>query len=342
MISGALGTTDIDKLMQRLCPSEKKSPKDTDEIPGYRAIVISGPTGCGKSELALTLAQKINGEIISADSMQVYIGMDIGTAKPTLQEQSIVPHHMIDVRAVAEVFNVVEFYHEALETCKQIIKRGKVPIIVGGSGFYLHTLLYGPPEGPESVPAIRKKLEKELDKIGLEKLYERLKKADPEYAKTISFHDKHKIIRGLEIMEISGKPVSYFSWKNREPDPAFCCWFLHRPKQRLYKRIDERCEKMLEDGFVDEVASLKEQGIEKNSTAAQAIGYRQVLDYLALPEEERNFEEMEKQFKLATHRYAKRQFTWFRREKKAFRWLDIDAHDPETAMDMILKDYLCS
>lgn len=180
-----------------------------------RIIVISGPTCCGKSALAMQLAQEMDGEIVSADSMQVYRGMDIGTAKPTQKERLLIPHHLIDIRDVTENFNVVDFYYEARHACRQILERGNIPIVAGGSGFYLHAFLYGPPSGPPSVPELRKSLEKEMEELGHETLFERLCSLDPQYAKTITKNDKQKIVRALEIIALTNKKVSKISWKGR-------------------------------------------------------------------------------------------------------------------------------
>lgn len=305
-----------------------------------RVIVISGPTSCGKSALAMSLCKAIGGEIISADSMQVYRGMDIGTAKATIQERMEVPHHLIDVRDIYENFNVVDFYFEARTAIQQILERKNIPIVVGGSGFYLHALLYGPPSGPPSLPELRQYLEEEIELVGSEALYLRVQQMDPEYAKTITKHDKQKIVRALEIMTITKKKVSKHSWKGRRKPQNydFHCWFLHRPKPVLYERIEERCDVMLADGLIAEVEKLMDMGLLQNHSASQAIGYRQVLDFLATPKTEADYAAFVSRFKQATRHYAKRQHTWFKKEP-LFRWLDIDLHDPEIVMDMIIKDY---
>jgi tRNA dimethylallyltransferase len=305
-----------------------------------RVIVISGPTCCGKSALAMNLAQAMDGEIISADSMQVYRGMDIGTAKPTKEERLLVPHHLIDIRGITESFNVVDFYYEARHAIQQIIDRGNVPIVAGGSGFYLHALLYGPPSGPPSVPELRKSLEAEMEKMGSEALYEKLKVLDPQYAKTITKNDKQKIVRALEIITLTNKKVSKLSWKGRRRPQNFDfrCWFLHRPKDKLYERIDKRCDQMLAAGLLDEVKRLEKEGIKQNSSATQAIGYRQALDYLQTSQSPEDYQHFVKAFKQATRHYAKRQFTWFKKEP-LFHWLDVELHDPELYFDIIQKDY---
>jgi tRNA dimethylallyltransferase len=305
-----------------------------------RVIVLSGPTSCGKSKLAMELARAMDGEIISADSMQVYRGMDIGTAKASKEERLLIPHHLIDIRDIQENFNVVDFYYEARQACQQVLDRGNVPIVAGGSGFYLHALLYGPPSGPPSIPELRRSLEEEIERLGPEALYARLAEFDPQYAKSITKNDKQKIVRALEIIMLTNKKVSKLSWKGRRKPQNydFHCWFLHRPKAKLYERIDKRCEKMLKEGFIDEVMHLDQQGLRQNNSASQAIGYRQVLDFLLTSQTPADYENFVKTFKQATRNYAKRQFTWFRKEP-LFRWLDVDMHDPEVVFDIIKKDY---
>lgn len=304
-----------------------------------RIIVLAGPTGSGKSALAMELAQAIDGEIVSADSMQVYRGMDIGTAKASRQDRLLIPHHLIDIRDIHESFNVVDFYYEARHACQQIIERGQVPIVVGGSGFYLHALLYGPPSGPPSIPEVRQALEKEIDLLGSEALYERLKQLDPHYARSITRNDKQKIVRALEIMTLTNKKVSKLSWKGRRQPQNydFRCWFLYRPKEELYARLEERCEAMLREGFLEEVARLDEQGIRSNSSASQAIGYREALDFLLTGRTPEDYEGFVKAFKQDTRRYAKRQLTWFRKEP-LFTWLE-KKDGSQQAFDLIKRDY---
>jgi len=318
---------------------KKLCPIFTDLKKKQRVIVLAGPTASGKSDLAISLAEVIGGEIISADSMQVYKKMDIGTAKPSKEQINKVLHHLIDIIDINHQFNVIQFYNLANQALSEIINRGNVPIIVGGTGFYIHALLYGPPQGPASDPKIRLDLEDKMKKLGSEVMYERLQMIDPEYANTITENDKHKIIRALEIILISKTKVSDIPKPStmRSSDFDFRCWFIHYPQKELYERIENRCDQMIEKGLIDEVAELKENGLEENSSASQAIGYRQCLDYLKTQKTDEDFQEFIKKFKQASRKYAKRQFTWFRSEKQ-FRWLDLKSHKIEYIKEVILQD----
>ncbi|MBX9923327.1 MAG: tRNA (adenosine(37)-N6)-dimethylallyltransferase MiaA [Rhabdochlamydiaceae bacterium] len=306
--------------------------------PRKKVIVISGPTAVGKTQLSLQVARALGGEIISADSMQVYRGMDIGTAKLPLEERQSIPHHLMDIRDLHQTFNVVDFYEEAMQTIQKIHDKGLVPIVVGGTGFYLHALLYGPPSGPPSMASVREQLEKEWDLEGAEALWKRLQVYDAEYARTITKNDKQKIVRALEIIAISGKKVSDFLISSIEPQKYnFRCWFLYMPKEVLYRKIEQRCEEMLAQGFLDEVKALEKQGLRNNSSASQAIGYRQCLEFLSSPQAEPDLDHLISSFKQASRRYAKRQFTWFRKES-LFRWIHREEYSLQRAAEVILQD----
>ena len=322
-----------------LLPLEKREKRIREAKPG-RVVLIAGPTACGKTALSLLLAQMLGGEIVSCDSMQVYRGMDIGTAKVSDEEQERVPHHLIDIRPIEELFNVVDFYHEACHCVDAILARGRVPILVGGTGFYFRAFLYGPPSGPPSLPDMRRALESEMEQLGPEELFARLQEFDPEYASTITPNDRHKIIRALEIIILTGERVSGLNWQRERPtgDYDTHCWFLHRPREKLYKLIESRCEQMLEFGLLDEVRKLEQEGLRLNPSASQAIGYRQCLDFLDSDESVESYERMVAHFKRASRNYAKRQFTWFKREP-LFQWLDVDVHDPEIAAEMIAQEF---
>ncbi|MCC6127784.1 MAG: tRNA (adenosine(37)-N6)-dimethylallyltransferase MiaA [Chlamydiae bacterium] len=305
-----------------------------------RVIVIAGPTAAGKTQLSLSLAQSIGGEIVSADSMQVYKGMDIGTAKVGAAERALIAHHMLDICDLDEPFNVAEYYYRAQDVLHDILARESVPIIVGGSGFYIHALLYGPPAGPPSSPDVRDLLEKQMRDLGPEVLFERLQMLDPIYAATISENDRHKIIRALEIIALTDRKVSEFPKPNKlqEQDFDFRAWFIYYPREKLYSRIEVRCEEMIRQGLINEVRALEERGLRLNSSASQAIGYSQALKFLDSAQTESDFQEFVAQFKKASRHYAKRQFTWFRKEP-VFRWLNIEEHDHERLKELILQDF---
>ncbi len=315
---------------QKLAPGSKKK----------KIIIIAGPTAVGKTQLSLIIAKAIGGQIISADSMQVYRGMDIGTAKPARSEREAVPHHLIDSRDLDESFNAVEYYHESCQAIKEIFDKGAVPIVVGGTGFYIHTLIYGPPSGPPSDPALRKTLEDEMTSKGTEIMFDKLKQLDPNYASTITQKDRHKIIRALEILAITRQKVSDLApvSSDNSENYDFRCWFLYMPKESLYPRIEMRCDKMIAEGFLEEVKRLEKEGLRKNLSASQAIGYRQCLEYLSSPQSQEDWDHFIDSFKQASRRYAKRQFTWFRKEP-LFRWLDIDKMPHEHVAEVIIQDY---
>ncbi len=306
-----------------------------------KVIIIAGPTATGKTKASLVIGKAIGGEIISADSLQLYKGTDIGSAKATFEERKIVPHHLLDVCDIKDYFSVVHFYDEVVSSCQEIFNHNRSPIIVGGAGFYIHTILYGPPKGPASDPVIRKSLEEDADRFGLEMLYQKLNSLDPDYAETITGSDRHKIIRALEIMTLTGKKVTEIPKPSREDTPQdidFRCWFLYHPKEILYKRIEERCDKMIEEGLLDELIELKKNGLLENPSAANAIGYRQGLTFLESRQTESDWELFIQSFKKASRNYAKRQFTWFRKEP-LFRWLDVSVFSMERACEMIISDF---
>lgn len=326
--------------LEQLIPLEKGI-RDITSLQAKKVILLAGPTASGKTALSLYLARLLGGEIVSADSMQVYRGMDIGTAKVSQEERSLVPHHLIDIRHIQESFNVVDFYHEAKAALNSIVSRNRVPIVVGGTGFYFSTLLYGPPSGPPSVPEVREQFAEQIEQFGCEALYEKLLKIDPEYAKTITHNDKHKIIRGLEIVTLTGSRVSNHKWKREEvtSEYQFSPWFVYRPREVLYPIIEKRCEEMVERGFIEEVECLKQEGLLLNNSASQSIGYRQCLEYLKSPRREEDLKLFLNNFKCASRHLAKKQFTWFRKEP-LFRWLNLSIHDEEIAAEIIAQEYL--
>lgn len=326
-----------DILSQIPLPAKKKLP---NRVKKKKIIVIAGPTSVGKSAIGIKIAEILGGEIISADSMQVYRGMDIGTAKVSVEERQVVPHHLIDIRDLNENFNVVDFYNEAHVAVREIIYKDHVPMVVGGTGFYIHSLLYGPPTGPPSSPDVRERLENQMKILGPQTLYEKLKELDPDYAATITGRDRHKIIRALEIISLTNQKVSQFSRITPDSEDIydFRCWFLYMPKEILYPRIEKRCDEMIQKGFLNEVRELEQKGLKDNLSACQAIGYRQALDFLQTDQSEAEMKKFIEAFKQASRRYAKRQFTWFRKEP-LFRWVNIAEKPIDTVMEYIIQDY---
>ncbi len=290
-------------------------------------IVLTGPTAVGKTDFSLFLAERIGGEIISADSMQVYKKLDIGTDKVCVQIRKRIPHHLIDILDPRENFSSVDFVKLADEALKKIRKRGKIPIVVGGTSFYLKFFLYGIPKTPPASPELRK----ELLRRNTQELFELLKKIDPEYAKKISPSDKKRIVRGIEIYELTGKPVSSFKIPEK-PRYEFLGYFLFRNRDEIYKRIDDRIMRQLKLGVLGEAEWLMEYA--PNSTASQAIGYKEYFNYL------RGLESLEtavKRLKRRTRELAKRQFTWFRKEPN-FKWVNLSEVSYKTLLDTIAKE----
>jgi len=310
-----------------------------EPVKRQKVLILSGPTAAGKTSCSLSLAEKIGGEIISADSMQVYRGMDIGTAKVTLEERTRVRHHLIDIVDIKDPFNVMTFYNKAHDAIKDILSRDKVPIVVGGTGFYIHALIYGPPCGPPSVASVRKKIEDEMEKQGPEVLYERLQMLDPDYANTITERDRQKIVRALEIIYLSNRKVSSFKAHKSPSDYLFNCWFLFFPKEILDERINARCEVMINEGLIDEVKTLMQKGLLENNSCANAIGYRQAIEFLQGSQSENEYKKFVEAFKAASRQYAKRQFTWFRKKEPLFRCLNLQDFDIDRVQEIILQDF---
>ena len=305
-----------------------------------KVIVIAGPTAVGKTKLSLSIAKILSGEIISSDSMQVYKEMDVGTAKVSKEERKIVKHHLIDIKEISESFNVSDYFREAHRAIRDVLSEGKVPIVVGGSGFYIHALLYGPPMGPPSNVEIRKDLEEKLKKFGAEFLYEKLELLDPEYAKTITNRDRHKIIRSLEIITITQKKVSDIPKPKMDQNLLYNyrLWFLSQPRVDLYLKVEKRCDEMIKNGFIQEVEKLEKKGLRDNYSVSQAIGYRQCLEYLDSKRSAEDKIKFVSDFKRASKKYVKRQFTWFKKEAN-FRWLHLNEIGFERAKEYILQDY---
>lgn len=283
-----------------------------------KVIVVAGPTASGKTALGIELALKYNGEIVSADSMQIYKGMDIGTAKATPAERAAVPHHMLDVAEPWEGYSVARYVQQAESCCREIINRGKLPVIVGGTGLYIDSLISGRDfAAVDSDQGLRDRLGLEYDRLGGEEMLRRLAAADPERAAKLHPSDKRRIVRALEIYELTGMTITEHDERTRSLPPRFQAAALHlgfKDRQDLYRRIDRRVDMMIEQGLFREVEELLSAGLSPDCTAMQAIGYKEAA--LAL-QGEMSREAAAELIKLRSRQYAKRQLTWFRRDPSA-------------------------
>ncbi len=299
-------------------------------------IILTGPTAVGKTELSIALAKSIGGEIISADSMQVYKFMDIGTAKIRPDEMQGVPHHLIDILEPDEAFNVAMFKELAKATVEEIYSRGHVPIVVGGTGFYIQALLYDIDFSEEdSNVSIRKELEDIVEERGAEFLHELLRKVDPESAEQIHANNVKRVIRALEYYRMHGEKISvHNAAERRKKSPYdFLYFVLTNDRKVLYDRIEKRIDKMIEEGLISEVDNLLKKGYDSSLVSMQGLGYKELIPYL---KKECSLEEAVYILKRDTRHFAKRQLTWFRRERDV-RWLDKSQLPSE---EEILKDIL--
>ena len=298
-----------------------------------KVAIISGPTSAGKSEIAVAVAKEIGGEIVSADSMQVYRGMDIGTGKLSVDEMQGIEHHLIDVLEPDEDFNVSRFVDMAREAIDGILSRGRFPIIVGGTGFYIRSLLYtGETGDPGKDPEYRASLRERADNGGLSSLYEELTERDPEYCGRITRNDRSRITRALEYIHSTGEKYSVYCDSQTSDEPLYDASFfvLDCERSKLYGKMDERIDRMFDEGLVDEVKSLMSRGISRESTSMNAIGYKEVARYLS---GEISLDEAKRLVKSNTHHYAVRQCTWFRKQEGT---VTVDCSSLENATNEIL------
>ena len=287
-----------------------------------RLICIVGPTASGKTRLAVELARALDGEVVSCDSMAIYRGMDIGTAKPTIEERRGVPHHMIDVADPREAYSVGRYVAEADACIRDILARGKRPILAGGTGLYADSLVSGRDFAPRPESALRQTLERRADNGALPELLEELRRVDPETAARLAPGDRRRILRALEIFQVSGEPMSVHDARTRALPPRYRpLWigldFLSRAD--LYARIDRRVDEMLRQGLLDEIRALLTAGVPPEATAMQAIGYKEFVPVLR---GEATLEAARAQVQQGSRRYAKRQLTWFRRNPD-IHWLRL-------------------
>lgn len=285
-----------------------------------KALAITGPTASGKTALSIHLAERLGCEIISCDSMQIYREMDIGTAKATADEQSRIPHHLINIVDPYENYSAERYRTEAMAAARDIAERGRIPLFVGGTGLYIDTVIRGgASESPESDPEYREKILNEIksedDKIAL---WERLKAVDPESAEKTHYNNVKRVIRALEIYDKTGKPKTLFDKESLSRSPEIKVGMItldFESRELLYDRVDKRVDIMMAEGLCDEVKSLYERGLlPKGSTAREAIGYKEIISAI---EGECTLDEAVEEIKLSSRRYAKRQLTWFRHERDA-------------------------
>ena len=279
-------------------------------------IILTGPTAVGKTELSIALAQKIGGSVISADSMQVYRRMDIGSAKIRKEEMQGIPHYLVDILEPDEEFHVVRFQEYARRCMEEIQAEGRLPIVAGGTGFYIQALLYDIEfrDEPED-KGYRSWLEQTAREQGGHVLHEMLAEADPESAEAIHENNVKRVIRALEFYHLSGKKISEHNEeeRRRESPYQFCYFVLNDDREKLYRRIDLRVDRMVGEGLVEEVRSLKQMGYNRRMVSMQGLGYKEILDYL---EGGCTLEEAIYRIKRDTRHFAKRQLTWFRRERE--------------------------
>lgn len=280
-----------------------------------KLIILAGPTASGKTSVSIDLAKRLNGEIISADSMQVYKYMDVGTAKISRGEMCGIKHHLIDVLDPKEDFNIVKFQNMVKIAIKEITKRGHLPIIVGGTGFYIQSIIYDIDfDNEEDNTSIREELEREYESLGADYMYEILKKIDSISAQNIHKNNKKRIIRAIEYFMINNAPISSHNetQRNKISPYDFRFFVLNPPRDILYERINQRVDIMVEKGLLKEVKSLKQMGLSKHNISMQGIGYKEIIEYL---EGDVSLETAIENIKQNTRHMAKRQVTWFKREK---------------------------
>lgn len=300
-------------------------------------IILTGPTAVGKTALSLKLAQRVDGEIISADSMQVYRHMDIGSAKIRSHEMLGIPHHLIDIMEPEEEFNVVIFQQQAKKAIKDIRSRGKIPVIAGGTGFYIQSVLYNIDftENPGD-STCREKLEQAASEKGPEYLHKMLAAVDKESAEQIHAHNVKRVIRALEFYMQTGEKISRHNELEKKRQAAYnaCYFVLDDKREVIYDRIDKRVDKMLKEGLVEEVKRLKERGCSRDMVSMQGLGYKEILGYL---EEEYDLERAVYLIKRDTRHFAKRQLTWFRRERDVI-WMEKPEFPSEEEMLLFMQE----
>ena len=301
-------------------------------------IVLTGPTAVGKTSLSISLAKAVNGEIISADSMQVYKKMDIGSAKIRSEEMQGIPHYLVDVLEPEEEFHIVKFQQMAKKAMEDIYSRGKIPILVGGTGFYIQAVTKDIDfTEAQQENDYRKELEALAEEKGGEHLHEMLRKVDPVSADAIHAHNVKRVIRALEFYNQNGSPISAHNEEQKQHESPYnlAYFVLNMPRELLYERIDLRVDQMMKEGLLEEVSRLKEEGCHRGMVSMQGLGYKEILAYL---DGEYPLEEAVRVLKRDTRHFAKRQLTWFRREQEVT-WVNKDqfSYQEDQILDHMLE-----
>ena len=304
-----------------------------------RMVAIGGPTATGKTALSVALAKEFGGEVVNADSMQIYRGLDIGTAKPTAEERQGIPHHLMDFLPPEAPYSVADFTAAAAPLIEQLNSAGKLPIVTGGTGLYITSLMKGTAFAPEKTdPAIRARLQTEANEQGSAALYARLQQIDPAYAEKLHPNNLPRVIRALELFEATGRRMSEQQRAALAAEPPYrslCICLTCRDRAELYRRIDRRVDSMLQNGVLEE-AKLVYDNRETYRTAAQAIGYKEFFPYFA---GEMPLNDCANRLKQATRNYAKRQLTWFRHQANGV-WLYVDEEPPAPRAAELVRQFL--
>ena len=305
----------------------------------YPGIIIVGPTASGKSRLGILLAVRFRGEIISCDALQLYRGMDIGTAKVSVSDRERVPHHLLDILDPSEDFSAGAYQRAARKSLEEICGRGNVPFVVGGTGFYLQAFLDGLFDGPAKAETLRVRMRKIIKRKGTKTLHRALERIDPQSASRIEEADGERIMRAYEMYLASGRPMSWWQQQPRNALRGYS-WLkmgIHIPRTELYRRIESRVDAMFQDGFLEEVQSLL-SSYPRNTPAFKAIGYRQIVDYV---DGKQSMEQAVADIKMESRRYAKRQMTWFRRDPD-IQWIEDRGEAPklDTAAVALVEKFL--
>ncbi len=308
----------------------------TAYLPAADCWFLTGATATGKTAVGMALARALDAEIVSLDSMAIYRGMDVGTAKPTLDQRAAVPHHLVDIVDPDQDFSIAQYLEAARAKVAEIRFRGREVLFVGGTPLYLKALLRGLFEGPPANWELRQQIEREVAEVGSDALHQRLEQVDPLAASAIHPNDTRRLIRALEVYRSTGQPISHQQLEFDEERPAEACrvFVLRRPREEQNERIDARVEDMLARGLVDEVRRLTAGGRRLSRTASQAVGYREVIEHLASQYDELA---MTSRIKTRTRQFAKRQGTWFRSLSEC-RWVDVSGDADATELAKQIAD----